>query len=315
MTDLTGPARELDAHPSRGVGSTHELEERPALGTDDRQLKVVAVHAHPDDETLATGVALAHHVARGDLVHVITATLGEEGEVIPPELAHLEGDPALGPHRAGELDRAMAALGVEHDYLAAGSSRLSKPRWRDSGMAGSEAAAHPRAFAGAPVAQAADLLAERLGILLPDLVLTYDAQGGYGHPDHIQTHRVTVAAVASLPEHLRPRLYAVLTPSSWAREDRAWLAERVPADAGLTVPAPGDPFPPSVVDDSLVTHTVVDPAVVPAQVRALREHATQVSVRDDAAAPYYALSNDIAARLSGREGYAEIDPDTGDLIR
>lgn len=328
QTDQTHPAREWNVTPYRGVESTHEPDARPAPatgeahepdvrptpGTGERQLKVVAVHAHPDDETLATGVALAHHVARGDLVHVITCTLGEEGEVIPPDLAHLEGDPALGPHRAGELHRAMAALGVDHEFLAAGSSRLSKPRWRDSGMAGSEAAAHPRAFAGAPVAQAADLLAERLGILLPDLVLTYDAQGGYGHPDHIQTHRVTVAAVASLPERLRPRLYAVLTPRSWALEDRAWLAEQVPADTGLSVPGADDPFPPSVVDDELVTHAIVDAAAVDAQVRALREHATQVSVRDDAVAPYFALSNNIAARLPGREGYAEINPETGDLL-
>ena len=295
------------------------MTDRPTLSEaladrGDRRLRVVAVHAHPDDETLATGVALAHHVARGDVVHVITCTLGEEGEVIPADLAHLEGDPALGPHRAGELDRAMAALGVDHDYLGAGTSRLTKPRWRDSGMAGSEAAANPRAFAGAPVAEAADLLAERLGILLPDLVLTYDAQGGYGHPDHIQTHRVTVAAVASLPEAVRPRLYAVLTPLSWAREDRAWLAERVPAGNGLTVPGADDPFPPSVVDDAVVTHAIVDPSVVADQVRALREHPTQVTVMDDASAPYYALSNDIAARLAGREGFAEIDPGTGDLL-
>ncbi|MCK0111050.1 N-acetyl-1-D-myo-inositol-2-amino-2-deoxy-alpha-D-glucopyranoside deacetylase [Ornithinimicrobium sp. F0845] len=274
----------------------------------------MAVHAHPDDETLASGVALAHHAARGDVVHVITATLGEEGEVIPADLAHLEGDPSLGPHRAGELDRAMAELGVEHDYLAAGASRLTRPRWRDSGMAGSEAAAHPRAFAGAPVAEAAELLAERLGILLPDLVITYDQHGGYGHPDHIQTHRVTVAAVAALPEAVRPRLYAVLTPRSWALEDRAWLAEHVPEGNGLTVPAADDPWPPSVVDDAVVTHAVVDPAVVADQVRALREHPTQVTVMDDADAPYYALSNNIAARLAGREGFAEIDPGTGELV-
>lgn len=283
-------------------------------GLGDRRLRVVAVHAHPDDETLATGVVLAHHVARGDVVHVITCTLGEEGEVIPADLAHLEGDPALAPHRAGELDRAMVELGVGHSYLAAGSGRVTAPRWRDSGMAGSEAAAHPRAFAGAPVAEAADLLAERLGILLPDLVLTYDAQGGYGHPDHIQTHRVTVAAVALLPEAVRPRLYAVLTPRSWAVEDRAWLAEHVPTGNGLTVPGAADPFPPSVVDDTLVTHAVLDPTVVADQVRALREHPTQVTVMDDAGEPYYALSNDIAARLPGREGFAEIDPETGALL-
>ncbi|QDO90224.1 N-acetyl-1-D-myo-inositol-2-amino-2-deoxy-alpha-D-glucopyranoside deacetylase [Ornithinimicrobium ciconiae] len=287
-----------------------------ALGeVPDRPLRVVAVHAHPDDETLATGLALAHHVARGDRVHVITCTLGEEGEVIPIELAHLEGDPALGPHRARELDAAMARLGAEHDYLATGSSRLTKPRWRDSGMAGSDAAAHPLAFAGAPVDQGAELLAERLGILLPDLVLTYDQEGGYGHPDHIQTHRVTVAAVAALPERLRPRLFAVLTPRSWALEDRAWLAEHVPAGNGLTVPGGEDPFPPSVVDDTLVTHAVEDPAAVSAQVAALREHPTQVTILEDAPAPYYALSNDIAARLPGREGYAELDPETGALLR
>ncbi|USQ77098.1 PIG-L family deacetylase [Ornithinimicrobium cryptoxanthini] len=277
----------------------------------DRPLRVVAVHAHPDDETLATGVALAHHVARGDTVHVITATLGEEGEVIPAELAHLEGSPELGAHRRGELDRAMAELGVEHSYLAVGASRTTTPRWRDSGMAGSQAAEHPRAFAGAPVAEAADLLAERLGILLPDLVLTYDAHGGYGHPDHIQTHRVTVAAVASLPERLRPRLFAAFTPRSWVLEDRDWLAEHVPAGAGLTVPDGDDPFAPSVVDDARVTHEVVDLDAVAHQVRALRRHATQVSVFEVPDGPYFALSNGIAARLAGREGYAELDPGTG----
>lgn len=311
---MTGPAPFAGGGPA-GPGRPVPAPAGSATGGDStRPLRVVAVHAHPDDETLATGVALAHHVARGDTVHVLTATLGEEGEVIPHELAHLEGSPELGPHRRGELERAMAALGVGHSYLAAGAGRTTTPRWRDSGMAGSPAAAHERAFAAASVAQAADLLAERLGMLLPDLVLTYDAHGGYGHPDHIQTHRVTVAAVASLPEAVRPRLYAVLTPRSWAEEDRAWLAEHVTPRDGLTVPAADDPFPPSVVADDLVTHAIEDPAAREAQVRALREHATQVRVLDEDLPPYvFALSNGIAARLAGREGYAELDPETGDL--
>jgi N-acetyl-1-D-myo-inositol-2-amino-2-deoxy-alpha-D-glucopyranoside deacetylase len=208
----------------------------------------------------------------------------------------------------------MAELGVAHSYLAAGASRATNPRWRDSGMAGSASAAHARAFAGAPVAAAAELLADRLGTLAPDIVLTYDAHGGYGHPDHIQTHRVTVAAVAELPSALRPRLYAVQTPRSWALEDRAWLAAHVPVDSGLTVPAPNDPLPPSVVDDDRVTHEIVDAGAVAHQVRALRHHATQVTVFESADGPYFALSNDVAARLAGREGYAEIDPETGDLV-
>ena len=83
--------------------------------------RLLFVHAHPDDETLATGVAILHHVARGDDVHVLTCTLGEEGEVIPAELAHLEGaegDP-LAAHRRGELAGAVAVLGVTHHLLGA----------------------------------------------------------------------------------------------------------------------------------------------------------------------------------------------------
>jgi N-acetyl-1-D-myo-inositol-2-amino-2-deoxy-alpha-D-glucopyranoside deacetylase len=175
-------------------------------------------------------------------------------------------------------------------------------------MAGTPSADHPRAFTGADVAEAADLLAGRLADLAPDVVLTYDEHGGYGHPDHIQAHRVTLAAVLALPPASRPTVYAVVTPRTWAEEDRAWLRDHVPPD-GPTVPGPDAPYAPSVVDDALVTHAVVDPAALPAQVAAVRQHATQVTVYDG----YYALSNEIAARLPGREGYAVLDPETGRL--
>lgn len=263
---------------------------------------LVAVHAHPDDETLATGVALAHHVRRGDDVHVVTCTLGEEGEVIPPELAHLEGSEALAPHRRGELARAVAALGVQHHYLGG-----DVPRWRDSGMAGSPAASHPRAFAAAPLEEAAQELTALLGRIGPDVVLTYDHHGGYGHPDHVRTHEVTVAAVAAMPPERRPVLYQVLVPRSWAEQDRDWLARHVPADAPVAVPSPRDPYPPSVVPDESVTHAVRDPEAAMVRTAALREHRTQVTVHDG----FYALSNDIAARLVDREGYAVIEPGAG----
>lgn len=269
-----------------------------------RPLRLVAVHAHPDDETLATGIALAHHAAAGDEVHVITCTLGEEGEVIPPALAHLEGSADLGPHRQGEVAGATAALGVRHHWLGG-----DPPRWRDSGMEGSAAAEHPGAFAAVPVGEAAAVLAAQLRQIDPDVVLTYDAEGGYRHPDHVQTHRVTVAALASLQGSHRARLYAVLTPRSWAEQDRAWLQANVPEDvtgpAGgvVVVPASGTQYPPSVVDDDLVTHAVVDASALRAQVAALRAHPTQVTVHDG----WYTLSNDIAARLPGREGYALVE--------
>jgi N-acetyl-1-D-myo-inositol-2-amino-2-deoxy-alpha-D-glucopyranoside deacetylase len=269
------------------------------------------VHAHPDDETLATGIALAHHQRLGHDVHVLTCTLGEEGEVIPPELAHLGPDRTgtLAPWRRGELAGAMEVLGVHHRVLGEDRSSGVLSRYRDSGMAGSPSASHPRAFAAADVDEVAAQVAEVVREVRPAVVVTYDAHGGYGHPDHIQTHRVTCAAVALLPPGERPELYAVLTPRSWAEADRVWLRTNVPAHLGWRVPGPGEPFPASVVDDSLVTHELIAPDLVPLQERALLAHRTQVSVGPGC----YALSNGIAARLPGREGFAAMDPETGGL--
>lgn len=267
------------------------------------------VHAHPDDETLATGIALAHHRRLGHPVHVLTCTLGEEGEIIPAELARLAADQegTLGPWRRRELAAAMAVLDVEHRVLGEDPVSGAGSRFRDSGMAGSPSAAHPWAFSRADVREVAARVAEVIRELAPGTVVTYDAEGGYGHPDHIQTHRVTCAAVASLPPESRPDLYAVLTPRSWGQEDRAWLAANVPSGTGWAVPRRDDPFPASVVDDALVTHEVVAPDLVPLQEEALRAHRTQVSIGRGC----YALSNGIAARLSGREGFARLDPLTG----
>jgi len=272
----------------------------------DRPARLLFVHAHPDDETLATGVALAHHVARGDEVHVLTCTLGEEGEVIPADLAHLEGaegDP-LAAHRLGELAGAMGVLGVTAHLLGPGPDG-SPTRWRDSGMAGSPASRHPRAWVGAGLADAAAAVRGVLDELDPDVVVTYDATGGYGHPDHVRTHEATCHAVATASGS--PVLYGTLTPLSWVLEDRAWLAEHVPADLGLVVASADDPFATSVVPDEVVTHHVVDPGVVAVQEEALRHHATQVVVGEH----WFALSNHVVSRLAGREGYARLDASTG----
>ena len=268
---------------------------------------VLFVHAHPDDETLTTGLTMAHLVRAGHPVHVLTCTLGEEGEVIPADLLHLdaEHDDALGPHRREELRGAMAELGVTHEVLGEdpASGRLSV--YRDSGMAGPPRPPRPEAFVNADLTEAARRVAEVVRRVRPAVVVTYDEHGGYAHPDHIRTHRVTCAAVASLPPDERPALYAVLTPRSWALEDRAWLAEHLPPDLPWTQPV-GD-LPPGVVDDTLVTHEVVAPELVPVQAAALAHHVTQVTVVGD----LYTLSNDVAARLGGREGFARLDPATG----
>ncbi len=285
----------------------------------DPGITVVAVHAHPDDETLATGLALAHHALAGSTVYVITATLGEEGEVITPALAHLEGSEDLAPHRRGELAAAMATLGVHHEFLGqtlegVGEDGVSQampvPRWRDSGMAGSPASKHPLAFACADLDEAAKVLAKRLREIDADVLLTYDPQGGYGHPDHIKTHEVAVAALRRLDKKTRPTMYVVATPLSWAVEDREWLRDHMPADSGLTIPSNDEPHPPSVAPDDEVTHHIVDAAAHRLKVQALRHHPTQVTVyAGDDGDGYFALSNDIASRLRGREGYQQWSPD------
>ena len=271
------------------------------------------VHAHPDDETLTAGLTMAHYVRAGHPVHVLTCTLGEEGEVIPPELRHLDAahEDVLGPRRREELRAAMDSLGVSCEVLGEDPAVGAPSRYRDSGMAGTPSASNPAAFVNADLDEAAAMVADVVRRVRPALVATYDEQGGYGHPDHIQTHRVTCAAVLTLPEDERPPVYAVLTPASWAREDREWLTDHPPVGTGWSLPDPEGEYPPSVVADHLVTHEVVDPALVPVQAAALREHVTQVTVADSGHA--YALSNDIAARIPGREGFALLDPATGRL--
>ncbi len=279
-----------------------------------RAPRLLFVHAHPDDETLATGVSLAHHARLGHEVHVLTCTLGEEGEVIPAALAHLEGaegDP-LAPHRRDELAGALAELGVTGHLLgvdgADGPRTAAGTAYRDSGMAGSAAARHRLAFAAADVAEAGARVRAVVETVAPDVVVTYDETGGYLHPDHIQTHRVTVAALRGMATP--PPLYAAVYPRSWVDEDRAWLAEHVDAGLGYLVPGPEADYRSSEVPDDVVTHATIDPDAVPAQVAALRHHATQVVLGEG----WYALSNHVASRLSGREGFARVDLASGRLV-
>lgn len=272
-------------------------------GMTHQQQRVLLVHAHPDDEALWTGTAIAHHVDAGDDVTVVTCTLGEEGEVIPAELAHLEGDgPALAAHRVTELAGSAAALGFRSVLL--GDDGSGRPRWRDSGMAGTPPFEHPLAFANRDPREPGAEIARVVREVRPDVVVTYDPAGGYLHPDHVQAHRATVAALASLPDAERPRLLCVVVPESWAQEDREWVRSHVD-DGAVVVPGADDPYPPSVVPDALVSHRVEHPTA--RTVAALRAHPTQVTVHDG----WYTLSNDIAARLPGRDAFVECDPATG----
>ncbi len=172
-------------------------------------------HAHPDDETLATGAIALALRARGDGVAVLTATRGEQGEVRPGPYSALEGTPELGEIRHRELSAALTALGVtRHAYLGEPPARAagaSPRRYSDSGMrwltptlAGPRDDACPDALTAADEAEvAADIAACATAVGATDLV-SYSDDGGYGHPDHIRMHRAawTAAQALSLPFHV-----------------------------------------------------------------------------------------------------------------
>ena len=261
------------------------------------QRRLMLVHAHPDDESITTGATMAHYAAAGAQVCLVTCTRGEQGEVIPPQLAHLHGA-ALGRHREGELAEAMLALGVsDHRWLGAASG----VRFIDSGMALDGAGGvvlpedvAPDAFAVADVERAAGLLAAVIDDVRPQVVVTYDPSGGYGHPDHVQAHRVTMRAV-ELADWPVARVFWIVVPASVAAAERARLAE------------PGNPFAPwpdaapspVVVADEEVSAAVDGHAVLARKAAALRAHATQVSVHE----PYFALSNDLGQLIAPVEYY------------
>jgi N-acetyl-1-D-myo-inositol-2-amino-2-deoxy-alpha-D-glucopyranoside deacetylase len=259
--------------------------------------RLLLVHAHPDDETIETGATMAKYAAQGVAVTLVTCTLGELGEVIPPGLGHLAAgrEDRLGPYRVGELTAACAALGVsDHRFLG------GPGRWRDSGMMGLPSNDGPGCFWRADVTEAAAELASVVGEVRPHVVVTYDARGYYGHPDHIQAHRVTMRALQLAPWQVR-KVYATAMP-------RSVLAQAVRLTSGPNRAAARFRQVASVSDlpfgvpDGQVTTEVDATACLAAKTAALRAHATQV----DVAGEFFALSDMVGRRILGLEYYTLI---------
>src|SRR4051795_958411 len=143
--------------------------------------RILLVHAHPDDESINNGATMARYVAEGASVTLLTCTLGEEGEVLVPELAQLAADQAdqLGGYRIWELRAAMAAFGVTDIRFLGGPGR-----WRDSGMMGTPANRNPRAFWNADLDEAVAAAVAVVRDVRPQVLVTYDEKGGHGHPAH-----------------------------------------------------------------------------------------------------------------------------------
>jgi N-acetyl-1-D-myo-inositol-2-amino-2-deoxy-alpha-D-glucopyranoside deacetylase len=262
--------------------------------------RILLVHAHPDDESIETGATMAKYASEGAHVCLVTCTRGEEGEVIPENLRQLSGD-ALGEYRADELARACAALGVtDHRYLGGAG------RWRDSGMMGAPANNDPRCFWRADLEEATAELVRVVREVRPQVIVTYDDNGFYGHPDHIQAHRVARraferAADVSFGEGepwAPSRFYATAVPlSSLEAEVGRGPFERVGSvrEFGFGVP------------DAQVTTRIEAGACLAAKVAAMRSHATQITM----APPYFALSNDVGLPILDAEYYTLLAGEPG----
>jgi N-acetyl-1-D-myo-inositol-2-amino-2-deoxy-alpha-D-glucopyranoside deacetylase len=232
---------------------------------------LLVVHAHPDDEAIGTGATMAHYAKQGVPVCLVTCTRGEHGEVVVDDLAELRNDPdRLGRHREVELADALDELGVLGHVWLGGVGR-----WWDSGMVGTPENDDPRAFARADPAATTRAMVEVLRRERPSVVVCYDERGGYGHPDHIQAHRVTMAALdpAADPDYAPelgepwrvPKVYWQVIPRSRVLA----MAETIGFKLADAMPG---------VSDETITARIDGRAHLDAKVAALRAHRSQVDL-------------------------------------
>jgi N-acetyl-1-D-myo-inositol-2-amino-2-deoxy-alpha-D-glucopyranoside deacetylase len=274
----------------------------------DHPHRLLLVHAHPDDEVISTGGAMAMYAEKHALVTLITCTLGEEGEVVVPALRHLasDQDDTLGQHRIGELAASCEALGVSDHRFLGGAGR-----WRDSGMMGEPTNDRVDCFWRADLPEAAHELVKVMREVRPQVVVTYDENGAYGHPDHIMANRVTVAAfdlsgdpsyAPELGEPWQPsKLYYSAIPRTQFRNAMKELADR-----GID-PGFGDDEPSFIIDDELVTTSLDVQSYMQAKVAAMRAHVTQIAM-DDA---FYAMADGGPRAMFAHETFRLVRGDVG----
>ena len=257
--------------------------------------RLLLVHAHPDDETINNGVTMAKYAAAGAQVTLVTCTRGEEGEVLVNELANLasDKDDKLGEHREIELKDAMDELGIkDFRFLGAPSKK-----WRDSGMMGTPANDRDDVFWQADLDEASNELVKIILEIKPQVLITYDEFGGYGHPDHIKAHRVAMRAaeLAANQGWQVNKIYWNTMPRSVIQMGIEKMKE-VGSDFFGAESADDLPF---AKPDELVSTVVNAPEYVPAKLAAMKAHATQISVDG----PFFALSNNLGLSVWGDEYY------------
>ena len=253
------------------------------------RLSVLACFAHPDDEGFASGGLLAMLAAGGARVTLVCATNGDVGEISDPSLATPEN---LWQVRQQELRNAMAITGVDD---------LRFLNYRDSGMDGTDDNNHPNAYCNADTDALVSHLAAVIADLNPNVVLTHDPSGGYGHPDHktMCAHATAAVARASDPDGFTPLLYYVCFPRNVFRR---WWQEMT--DRGITPPFAVDAVDSLGTPDDDVTTTLDVSPWVETKLASLACHRTQIS--DDG--PFSQLPEDVVHTLMGTEFYQLVMP-------
>ncbi len=277
--------------------------------------RLLLVHAHPDDECIGTGGSMAKYAAEGAEVTLVTCTLGEEGEILLPDVAHLASDQEdrLGQHRQQELAASMAALGISDWRLLGGPGRF-----RDSGMVGTPQNDNPACFWRADLLEAALELVKVIREVRPQVVVTYDDFGGYGHPDHIQAHRVThYAVVLAALDGFHPELGQAWEISKfyWTAMSRSRVRAGIIAlrEAGHTdgfAEMDPDDLPPFVTADELITTEIDASAYVARKFDALRAHATQISTDGG----FLALADTAGLEMFASEYFRLVFGQSGELV-
>lgn len=260
--------------------------------------RLLLVHAHPDDETINNGATMALYAARGAQVTLVTCTRGEEGEVLVDDHAHraAANEDTLGEHRVIELADAMKALGVT-DFRFLGAPNK---QYRDSGMMGTEPNERADSFWRADFQEATHDLVRIIEEVKPHILITYDEFGGYGHPDHIQAHRVAMAASEASAWEIS-KIYWNVMPKSVIQEGidamKALGSDFLGAESADDLPF--------AKDDSFVTAHIDGNEYVDAKMDAMRAHATQIAVDG----PFFALSNNLGLQVWGHEYYTLVKGD------
>lgn len=240
------------------------------------RLTLMAVHAHPDDECIGTGGCLARYSDEGLRTVLVTATCGEEGEIVDPEMDADEVRPKLGDVRVEELRCACKVLGIQENYFLG---------YRDSGMAGTPANQHPECFAQADLHEATGRMVRHMRDVRPHVVTCYNEYGGYGHPDHIQVNRITVAAFHAAGN---PSQYPELGLAPWQPQKlyytaypRSYILARykLMGSMGEETPLDRPDFDPNKVGtpDEEITTRVDIRSFIKRKTAALRCHRSQVA--------------------------------------